>query len=324
MQNIIGHKNIVNFLEKSVENDSVAHAYLFYGAKKLGKRTIAENFSEILLQKSISNHPDIHFVERGYGEKEEKLTKNISIEQIRELTRKLSLSSFLNSYKIGIIKEAELLSIEAANSLLKTLEEPTPRTVIILLTSNINALPLTIISRCQVFKFFPVADEEIYKHLIDLGANRDEARNLAGVSWGKPGLAIDFWKNKDEDREASFLNYKKMVAGLISSMKGKTFPEKMAFFENIFKEKKDTQELVNTLDELFNIWLALLRDIAFFRNGCGELASNYFFEDDLKKITNNFSDSLLFNFSKEIRKAGKYLRDNFNPRLVVENLMLLF
>lgn len=324
MLNIIGHKNIVSFLERSVENDSVSHAYLFCGPRKLGKRTIAENFSEILLQKPISNHPDIHFIERGYGEKEEKLTKNISIEQIRELTRKLSLSSFLNSYKIGIIKEAELLSIEAANSLLKTLEEPTPRTVIILLTSNINALPLTIVSRCQVFKFFPVANEEIYKHLINLGANRDDARSLAGVSWGKPGLAIDFWKNKDENGEISFLNYKKIVAGLIDSMKGKTFSEKMAFFEDIFKEKKDTQELINTLNESFDTWLTLLRDMALLKNGCGELASNSFFEDDLKKITNNFSNSLLFNFSREIRKAGKYLRDNFNPRLVVENLMLLF
>ncbi|OGF20543.1 hypothetical protein A2316_00320 [Candidatus Falkowbacteria bacterium RIFOXYB2_FULL_38_15] len=323
MQNIIGHKNIVSFLERSIKNDSVSHAYLFCGARKLGKRTIAENFSEILLQKTIVNHPDIHFVERGYNEKENKLTKNIGIEQIRELEHKLSLSSFLNSYKIGIIEEAELLSIEAANSLLKTLEEPTAKTVIILIASSVNSLPATVVSRCQVFNFFPVANEEIYKHLIDLGAKRDDARDLASASWGKPGLAIDFWKNKDEEGEASFSDYKKTATGLITAMSAETFTEKMSFFEKVFKEKKDTQELITSLNNFFNVWLTLLRDMALLQNGCRELVFNSVFENELKKIADNFDGSLFFKLSREIKKASRYLGENFNPRLVVENLMLL-
>jgi len=176
--NIIGHKNIVSFLEKSLKNKQIAHAYLFYGPKHLGKKTIAENFAEMLLGQPIVNHPAIYFVKRERKEKENKMAQNISIEQIRELERKLSLSSFLNSYKIGIIEEAETMSIEAANSLLKTLEEPTPKTVIILLASNISVLPATIVSRCQVLKFLPVAKEKIYNHLLSLGASRDEALNL--------------------------------------------------------------------------------------------------------------------------------------------------
>lgn len=184
---IIGHKNITSFLEKSVKNGEISHAYLFYGPSHLGKKAVASHFAEVILGRPIANHPDVYLVGRERDEKESKLAKNISIEQIRELERKLSLSSFLNSYKIGIIEEAETMSEEAANSLLKTLEEPTPKTVIILLSTSTSALPATIVSRCQTLKFLPVAKEKIYDHLLNLGAGRDEARDLSGISFGKPG-----------------------------------------------------------------------------------------------------------------------------------------
>lgn len=332
--NIIGHKNITSFLEKSFQNGQIAHAYLFYGPAHLGKRTVAEKFAEMLLGQSIENHPDIYFARRERNEKDDKLSKNISVEQMRDLERKLSLSSFLNSYKIGIIEEAETLSIEAANSLLKTLEEPTSKTVIILLTSNISALPPTIVSRCQVLKFLPVSQKKIYEYLLSLGASRDEALNLANISWGKPGLAINFWKSftnrqnqKEEDYLESVAEYNEEIKEVLNLMEAETLRERMQIFEKIFSKdskEKNLEDLIGSLDRILLIWLSVLRDAVLIKNNCQELIYNFVFSREIKKLADRFDNCFFSKLDREIRLSSQYLKANLNPRLVLENLCLFF
>jgi len=324
-KNIIGHKNIISFLEKSIKNDEVSHAYLFYGPKHLGKRTVAEKFVEALLGQSIANHPDVYLVEREKREKEEKLSKNISIEQMRELERKLSLSSFLNSYKIGIIEEAETLSQEAANSLLKTLEEPTAKTVIFLLSSNVSALPATIVSRCQVLKFLPVSQNKIYEHLVNLGAKRDTALNLAKISWGKPGRALNFWKSQNEKERASDLkDYQEKMDSLIRLMDANLFSKRMKVVETFFSEGKDSDDLISALNKVLLLWSSLLRDAVLVKNGCEDLIFNVAPLEKLKEIAGSFNNETFFKLHREIKLSSQYLKENFNSRLVLENLVLSF
>lgn len=323
--NIVGHKNIISFLEKSLKSEQIAHAYLFYGPTHLGKRTVAEKFAEKLLGQTILNHPDVYEIARERSAKENKLTKNISIEQIRELLRKLSLSSFLNSYKIGIIEEAETMSDEAANSLLKTLEEPTPKTVLILLSASISALPQTIVSRCQTLKFLPVAKEKIYDHLLNLGASRGEARDLAGISWGKPGVALDFWQNKKEEGDQSAVtNYEEMVSDVIDLMKAETLKGKMKVFDEVLSKDSGTEDLFGSLNQIFSLWMSVLRDAILIKYGCPELVANTKFSEEIKKIAGRCEAEFFPRLYREIRLAGKYFRENLNPRLVLENLMLSF
>jgi len=322
--NIIGHKNVTSFLEKSLKNEEISHAYLFYGPAHLGKKTVAEKFSEAVLGQPILNHPDVYLVARERDEKENKLAKNISIEQVRELERKLSLSSFLNSYKIGIIEEAEKMSSEAANSLLKTLEEPTPKTVIILLSASVSALPATIVSRCQTLKFLPVAQEKIYDHLLNLGANRDEARDLAGISFGKPGVALDFWQNKKQEGPSAMAEYEERANGVIGLMNGKTLRDRMRVFEEILAGESCAEDSFGELNQVLFLWTSFLRDAVLIKNGCSELVANTKFSDDLKKIANRASPEFFTKLYREIRLAGKYFSENLNPRLVLENLLLSF
>ncbi len=323
--NIIGHKNITSFLEKSLKNEQTSHAYLFYGPAHLGKKTVAEKFSEAVLGQPILNHPDVYLVGRERSEKENKLAKNISIEQVRELLRKLSLSSFLNSYKIGIIEEAETLSTEAANSLLKTLEEPTPKTVIILLSTSVSALPATIISRCQALKFLPVAKEKIYDHLLNLGASRDEARDLAGISWGKPGLALDFWQNrKEEGREPAVAEYEERARDILDLMRAETLHDKMKIFDEVLGKDSGTEDLFGSLNQILSLWTSVLRDAVLLRHGCPELVANTKFSEEIKKISGRFSPEFFPRMHREIRRTGKYFGENLNPRLVLENLLLSF
>ncbi len=322
---IIGHKNITSFLEKSLKNGEISHAYLFYGPACLGKKTVAEKFSESILGRPILNHPDVYLVGRERKEKEEKMAKNISIEQVRELERKLSLTSFLNSYKIGIIEEAETLSAEAANSLLKTLEEPTAKTVIILLSTSVSALPATIVSRCQTLKFLPVAKEVIYDRLIELGASRDEARDLAGISWGKPGVAFDFWQNKNEEgKDSAVAEYEEGVQDILDLMRAETMHGRMKVFDEVLGKDSVTEDLVGSLNQILALWNSILRDAVLLRHGCPELVANAKFSEEIKKVSGKFGADFFPRMHHEIRLAGKYVGENLNPRLVLENLMLSF
>lgn len=153
---IIGQEHILNYLKKSIKNNRVSHAYLFEGSGYLDKKTMALWFVKCL----GCQDPDITEI-TVLENKEE-----IGIEQIRELRRYLSLSSHSSPYKIAIIDEAERMTSEAANALLKTLEEPRGNTVLILITSIPSALPDTIVSRCEEIKFRAGSLDKISKDFI--------------------------------------------------------------------------------------------------------------------------------------------------------------
>lgn len=154
---INGHQHILNYLKRSIEKDRISHAYLFEGSGFLEKKEVALWFAKSL----GCQNPDITEISVPEGKKE------ISIEQIRELRRYLSLSPYGNSYKIAIIDGAERMTQEAANALLKTLEEPKGSTVLILIANILSVLPETILSRCEKIKFRAISLDKISKDFIE-------------------------------------------------------------------------------------------------------------------------------------------------------------
>lgn len=330
---IIGHSNIVSYLKKSLLSEKVSHAYLFAGPLHIGKTTVTENFVNSLVCENLHQgkgpvpcnvckccqqvankiHPDINWLGREINEKTDKLKKNISIEQIRALQGKLSLHSFLNSYKVAVINEAETLSQEAANSLLKTLEEPTAKTVIILLATSISRLPKTIVSRCQVIKFLPVNTKEILDYLIGLKVDRKKAKTLAVLSSGFPGLAINYFTKPDEYND---------------------FKEKVKQFVNLLKNDinyrfKTVGELINSSDidetkEYLEIWTGVLRDLVLIKNSTPNLINNLSLATDLEELVDCYSKDNLIKIIKEVKLAKCYLDANVNPKLTLENLVLNF
>lgn len=153
---MIGLEHILNYLKKSIEKNRVSHAYLFVGPVHSEKEKIALWFAKSL----GCQRPDITEI----GLLEDK--KEISIEQIRELRRYLSLSPHSSPSKVAVIDEAEKMTPEAANALLKTLEEPRGNTVLILITNLSSALPDTIISRCETIKFRAPSLDKFFKDSI--------------------------------------------------------------------------------------------------------------------------------------------------------------
>ncbi len=151
-----GQEHILNYLKKSIKKNRVGHAYLFVGPTYSEKEKIA-----LWFVKSLGcQDPDISEINVLEDKTE------ILIKQIRELKRYLSLSPHSSSYKAAIIYNAEKMNSEAANALLKTLEEPRGNTVLILITNIASTLLETIISRCEEIKFRAISADKISKDFI--------------------------------------------------------------------------------------------------------------------------------------------------------------
>jgi len=332
---IIGHQQIIHFLQRSISNNKIAHAYLFSGAESVGKARVAEYFSASLLcrgrelipcKKCIfcqqvfkKIHPDLIWI------KKEKDKKNISIEQIRNLRKKLTRHSFLNSYKIAIIEQAEILTKEAYNALLKTLEEPTKKTIIILITTNFKNLPATIISRCQLIKFLFVNKQEIYNYFLkelDLSAKKakisaSKAEILACLCQGKPGKGIKFIED-----EKLFKEYEIKAKSLFDIIKKNRLKDKFDYLDKIIEPKMNFLQSRENFQNLLSIWSLILRDCLLIKSSNSKFIVNDFMEQELNELAEDYSLTKIKEFLQKIIQTKSYLYYNINPRLAVENLIL--
>ncbi len=143
-EGILGHKKQLEFLENGLERGKLAHAFIFAGPEGIGKKTIAMKLAHELIGSDKDFHPDLLEINSNEG---------IKIEQIRDLIYKLALKPYSAKYKVAVINHADEMTTEAANALLKSLEEPKNYTYIILITSNAQRLPKTILSRAQKITF---------------------------------------------------------------------------------------------------------------------------------------------------------------------------
>jgi len=281
---ICGHEKIVNFLKSAVLNKHLSHAYIFVGPDGLGKLTVAKKLAASLL--CVSNdhqpcgdcpncrqldhgvHPDFFYVERMTDEKSGKLKREIVIDQIRDLKQRLSQASFLGGYKTAIIDGAGDMNLNAANSLLKLLEEPSPKTVMILVVNDLNDLPATIASRCQVLHFLPVVKKTLADYLIDKGAAKDRAEYLSRLAVGRPGLALDWLSNKTE---AGTIQNQLDVLDKVLSQK---INERLKGLEQVIDLTADESSNVLKTHNLLDAWQLSLRDFLLLKNNCHQLAVN--------------------------------------------------
>lgn len=194
---VMGHDRAITLLSKMLEHGTIPHAFLFVGARGLGRTTVAKALIGELLgqQVSMDLHPDVHTLQVLSDEKTGKLKKNISVEQVRELNGRIAMTSLSGSWKIVWIEEAEKLSMGAANALLKTLEEPKGQTLFILRAPEVDQLPATVVSRCQTVRFSTVARQDIVDGLVRLGFAPSDASRAAARSMGRPGLALRYLKD---------------------------------------------------------------------------------------------------------------------------------
>ena len=202
MQNpIIGHQQIIEQLQRTVTSGRIAGAYLFVGPTGVGKETVARYFAQLIFCQQAAqppvvcgtclacrktdsgNHPDLQFI-RPEG-------SLLKIGQIRELQRHVIYQPLEASRKIYILTDVDRMNPEAENCLLKTLEEPPASSVLILLTSNVQALLPTTRSRCQILQFHPMPTQELATILEDrFSVAPEQATTLAIAADGALGKAL--------------------------------------------------------------------------------------------------------------------------------------
>lgn len=247
-EGIIGNDKIKKGLNKAIELNKYSHSYLFLGVSGIGKKMIAKEFAKMILcegdlpycnkcksciEFDSNNNPDFEeIVPDG---------NNIKIEQIREMQRKIIESPIISSKKVYILDDADTLTREAQNCLLKTLEEPPSFATIILIGSNESSFLSTIKSRCTILKFDPIKNEEIEKFLKNKYELESIPKSIIEASSGSIGKA-EILKDKQELYEA--------VTGVINNIENQDLIDTLKNAEVIYKSQEEKQEILEYINIL--------------------------------------------------------------------------
>ena len=194
-----GHQAVKSILNKQIAIQKFPHAYLFAGPKGIGKKTLALEFAKkVLGAENLSNHPDFAVLDEP-GE--------IVMETMLDFISRLSYKPFLAQKKIAVINNAQNLNLQSGNALLKTLEEPSPSTIIILLADSSRLLP-TIVSRCQALNFHPFSK----KQLADFAEKNhlQITEPIVDLSFGSPARLKKLSQDKEflQNEEEAVKKYK--------------------------------------------------------------------------------------------------------------------
>jgi len=331
MWQVVGQSRVVSLLQRSLETGALAHAYLFVGPPHVGKMTLALNLAQAVnceangvpcgecasCQKiALAKHADVQIiglVSNG-DSAEAKPRAEIGIDQIREMQHSASLPPFEGKHKVFIIDGAELLSTEAANCLLKTLEEPVGKVIFILLTTNDRLLPATVVSRCQRVELPPVATGEVETALDSCcGVEPQKAKLLARLSQGRLGWAIS------ATVDDSLMQQRAERVGRLVDIIHAGYEERFTYAAQLAAQFSQNRGAVQ---EILDLWLQFWRDLMLVKTGCGDIITNVDLEAMLVAMARGYSLAKIKAVINNIQAAGEQLRQNANPRLVLEVLML--
>ena len=231
-ENVIGNEKNKQILEKTVKLNKVSHSYIFCGIEGIGKKEIAKEFANMILNKDINNNPDFLLIEPEDGK--------IKIEKIREIQKKAAEKPIISDKKIYILNDADTMTTEAQNCLLKTLEEPPEYLTIILICSNENNLLSTIKSRCTRMYFEPIPEEKI-KEYIEKNLGISIKQNTIELSQGSIGKTL-----KIQENQAFFENIEKILLNISQ----KDIIEIMQMSEEIYKSKEEIEYILEYINVL--------------------------------------------------------------------------
>lgn len=293
-RNIIGNQQVKEYLNRNIATNNILQAYLFLGTDGIGKKLIAKEFSKKILCNNIENqtctcksctcfdsgnHPDF-IVVNDIGE-------NIKIEQIRKITEKVIEKPIISERKVYIINDAEKMTKEAQNCLLKTLEEPPSFITIILISSNENAILNTIKSRCMKLKFKNISDEDLTKFSTEIIGYNNLTPNLLKSFGGSIGKAIKLKENSEK-----YL----VIENLVKDLSKKDIIDIMLNAKIIY----DKENIYDILDYMVVCLYDLGKEEKNYLN-CIEYVNDCYIR---LKANSNFDmsiDTLLFNMWEEVR-----------------------
>lgn len=334
--NIVGHEWAVDQLRHSILANSDAHAYIFSGPPGIGKAALALHMAMALnCERSPGDpcqecracrrivrgsHPDVRIAgmasqAAAIKADEAARQKELKIATIREWQHDISLRPYEGRRRVLILHDAERLNEESSNAMLKTLEEPPDYATIILVSNSTDLLP-TIVSRCRVLRLRPLPRRQVAEALVARNIIADDAELLAAWSGGRVGWAIAAAAQPETITARQEQLTALVELGIHSHNRGIAF----RWAEQRAKEYRGgEQEMVFAWLDLWQGWW---RDVLLVAAGCHESVVNIDRREDLVHTANNHTISVIHAFMRRISTTAQQLRENRNPQLVLENLLL--
>jgi DNA polymerase-3 subunit delta' len=319
---IVGHDWAVALLRHSVAASRVAHAYMFSGPPQIGKTRLALTLAQALncmlseqdapppcgscrscLKIEGNSHPDVHLVlGEGAG-------GSIKIEQVRALQREAVLRPYEGRYRVFILRQADRATMEAADSLLKTLEEPPAHVFLVLTAVHVEALPSTVISRCQRLDLRPATCQMVEAALRERGMPPPKAQLLARLSGGRMGWALCASEDDTllQQREQDLDRLTRLLSG--------TRVERLDFAWKASRDPVGARQLIE-------LWTGWWRDLLLL---CGRLPDhivNIDRFDELQALASQSDRTQAWAALRALQTAAAQLQANVNTRLALESLLL--
>lgn len=315
---ISGHKDIIEHIKSSIENNRVNHAYIFDGPSGIGKLTLAKAFAKTLNCErggsqscnectscktfDENNNPDIIYVTHR--------TAGITVDDVRDqIVKNISLKPYRNRYKIFIIEDAHKMNEAAQNAFLKSLEEPPPYGVFLLLSENYSNFLVTIVSRCITFKLKPLPYDMVAEYIVkNKGISMEQALLYAGCSMGNIGRALEL-ADSDEFREL-----RDKGADMVLRLEKADMIELYEIIDSVKEDRK-------ALDTILEIMYMIYRDaLVLIKTGD---KSRLIQTDKLlciSEVAGCVSSAALIKRCEAIEDTRVKLRNNGNIQLLLETL----
>lgn len=320
-EDIIGQEQLKEHLQNAIVMKKISHAYIINGEKSSGKEFIAGIFAMTLQCEKQGNNPcmECHSCKQAISKNHPDIIRvthekpnSIGVDDVRaQINGDVAIKPYRGPYKIYIMNEAEKMTVQAQNALLKTLEEPPEYAVLLLLTTNVNALLPTILSRCVVLNMRPVQDELVKNFLMKEVQIPDyKAQVCVAFARGNIGKAKLLATSEDFD------NVKEEAITLLKYIQDMELNEVMGAIKKISDYKLD----VNDYLDIMAVWY---RDVLLFK--ATNDANHLIFKDEIQYIRKRADKSTyegIENIIEALETAKNRLNANVNFELTME-LMLL-
>jgi len=317
---IKGHAQIIGSLKESMEKGRVSHAYIFSGKKGSGRKTMANAFAKAMQCEAgcgkacgkcascrsfdSKNNPDVYYV---YPTK----TKALSVDDVREqIIERVKTKQYRCRYKIFIVDNAETMTQQAQNALLKTLEEPPEYVVIMLIAENMKSILPTVLSRCVELKFMPLKNDDVKEYLSEKqGLSQTDAAFFAEYSMGSIGRAVQL--SQDED----FANMRRDLYEKLSAITRMSVSSVMTLGASFEKYKGYSEFL-----EMIFMWYRDIYTAKRFKS------DKYIIQKDMKEdimaLAEHYSFESLERITDAIKRTEELLSFNTNFQLAMEMLFM--
>ncbi len=326
--NLLGHEWAVQMLKQHLIHDSLRHAYLFCGPPGLGRRTLALRLSQALncpepvapgepcgicrtcKQIDRMQYTDLAVIQ---AEKEGGILK---VEQIRSIRQSLVLKPYQGKYRVALFLRFQEANANAANALLKTLEEAPAHVILILTADTPEQLLPTIVSRCEVLRLRPLPVALVETFLRESGADEITAHLLAHVSGGRPGYALRLMQDKEK------LKFRSQRLEDLQSLLKSTRRGRFAYAEKLTERKKKDAEAEERFRDTLLIWLSFWRDVMLRVSGMDAPLANVDRLTEIEALAGKLSLNEARHLVESTEGTIDKLESNVNARLLAEVLLL--